>query len=403
VARIERVVVVGASLAGLRAAEALRSEGYAGRLTIVGDEAHWPPFDRPPLSKQLLTGEWDEERTRLRVSDDPALDAELLLGRRAVGLDTDRHVVTLDGGESLAYDGLVIATGARPRVLPGVHGIEGVHVLRTIDDSRSLAADFAAGHAVAVIGAGFIGCEVAAAARSRGLDVTVIEALDLPLIRILGPEMGEVVATLHRAQGVNLRLGVGVAGISRADDGAGRVERVELADGDSIEAGVVVVGIGVTPNTEWLEGTGITIDNGVVCDASLAAAGVDSVVACGDVARWPNERFGELTRIEHWTNAAEQAEHATRTLLRGASASGAFTPIPYFWSNQFGVRLQFVGTGRPDDDIVIAEGAIDERRFVAAYIRSGRTVGALCVNRANRTIAWRNHIAGDAPWPVAGE
>jgi NADPH-dependent 2,4-dienoyl-CoA reductase/sulfur reductase-like enzyme len=392
-----RAVVVGASLAGLRAAETLRREGHTGPLTIVGAEQHWPPFDRPPLSKQVLARQWDEDRGRLRV--DEGLDADLRLGRRAVALDTAGRTVTLADGTSLPYDGLVVATGAAPRMLPGIGALGGVHVLRTIEDCRRLGAELHADPPprVAVIGAGFIGCEVAATARELGLDVTLIEALPLPVVRILGERMGHVCADLHREHGVDVRLGVGVAAVA----GEGRVERVALADGSSVDADTVVVGIGVSPTTSWLEGSGVALDDGVVCDAAGAVAGVDDVVAAGDVARWPNERFGELMRVEHWTNATEMAEHAARTLLHGAAATGPFAPVPYFWSHQFGTRFQFVGTCRPDDEVVIAEGDVAERRFVAAYVRDGRTVGALCVNRANRTIPWRNHIAGEAAWPAA--
>jgi NADPH-dependent 2,4-dienoyl-CoA reductase/sulfur reductase-like enzyme len=365
----------------VRAAEALRREGFAGSLTLVGAETHWPPFDRPPLSKQVLAGTWPEDKARLRVAE--GLDATLLLGRQAVALDPAGRVVTLDDGSSLAYDGLVIATGATPRSLPGAV------TLRSIDDARALALSLSLSlltpgsrrgrrdpgvkTRLGVIGAGFIGCEVAATARGLGCEVTLVEALAWPLVTVLGEEMGRVVAALHQRNGVDVRLGAGLVAPSELD------------------ADVVVAGIGVTPNTGWLEGSGVVIDDGVVCDASLAVAGVDDVVAVGDVARWPNQRFGHAMRIEHWTNAAEQADHAARTLLH--HSTDPFVPIPYFWSHQYDTRFQFVGTGRPADDIAVVEGTIEEGRFVATYTREGVVVGALCVNRPNRTIHWQNEIA----------
>lgn len=372
----------------MRAAETLRREGYAGALTLLGAEPHWPPYDRPPLSKQLLTGVWDVERTRLRVED---FEVELRLNCTATALTPEAVIV--DGDEEVPYDGLVIATGAAPRLLVDLTPGDGVHVLRTIDDALGLKRDLERASAVTVVGAGFIGCEVAASCRTLGLDVALVEALPLPLVRVLGADVGEFCAALHRRHGVSLHLGAGVAGA----DGT----TITLSDGTVLRAGAVVVGVGVAPRTSWLEGAGLTLDNGVVCDATLAAVNTDNVVAAGDVARWPNLRFGDgLVRIEHWTNAVEQAEHAARRLLHGASA-GTFEPIPYFWSDQYETKFQFVGTGSPDDEVVIAEGALDAERFVAAYRREGRTVGALCVNAAARTIPWRAHIAGEGPWPTA--
>ena len=317
------------------------------------------------------------------------LGAQLLLGRRATALDLAGQSVTLDTGDELPFDGLVIATGAAARRLPGTGELAGVHVLRTIDDLIGLRADLAGNPRVAIIGAGFIGCEVASSCRDLGLAVTVVEGLPLPLIRVLGREMGTFASGLLRNHDVDLRLGQSVAAL----EGDGHVERVRLADGSGIEADVVVVGIGVYPNTAWLETSGLALDDGVVCDAWLRADGRPDIVAAGDVARWPNELFAELMRVEHWTNAAEQGEHAARTLLFGADASGRFTPVPYFWSDQFGTKYQFVGTARPEDEVQVVEGSMDDGKFVAAYGRNGIAVGALCLNRANRTIQWSQLIA----------
>ncbi len=393
---MDTVVVVGASLAGTRAVQALRREGHVGRILVVGAESHWPPYDRPPLSKQVLTGAWEPEKARLRV-DDP-FEAELVLGRRAVSLDLSANTVSLDDGTSLAFDGLVVATGAAARTLPGNDALAGVHVLRTIDDSEALRHDLASARRVAIIGAGFIGCEVASSCRALGLDVTLIEALDLPLVRVLGAEMGEMAAALHRANGVDLRLGVGVSAI----EGDGRVERVVLGDASVVEADVVVVGIGVLPNTAWLDGSGLEVADGVVCDEACVAVGSDGrVVAAGDVARWTNALFGISMRIEHWTNATEQAAHAVKALVHGAEAAGAFAPVPYFWSDQHGVKLQFVGTTAPGDDIVVAEGAVADGKFVAVYGRNGVTVGALCIKWPARAVPWRNAIEARATFPPA--
>ncbi|MGH9074026.1 MAG: NAD(P)/FAD-dependent oxidoreductase, partial [Acidimicrobiales bacterium] len=332
------VVVVGASLAGLRAVETLRRDGFAGRLFLVGAEEHFPPYDRPPLSKEVLTGAWEPERARLRIDD--GLDVELLLGRRAVALDLGRREVTLAGGEALGFDGLVVATGAAPRRLAGVDdGLGGVAVLRTVEDCLALRDELDKEPAVVVIGAGFIGCEVASACRSRGLEVTVVEALPLPLVRVLGQEMSEMVVGLHRDHGVGFRLGVPVAGLR----GSGRVEEVLLGGGTALPADLVVVAMGVVPETGWLAGSGLAIGDGVLLDESCTAVGVDRVVAAGDVARWHNPVFGESMRVEHWTNAAEQGEAAASSLLRGREAAEAFRPVPYFWSDQHGSRIQFVG------------------------------------------------------------
>ncbi len=387
----EPVVVVGGSLAGLRTAQALRRGGHVGPLTIVGAEAHWPPYDRPPLSKQVLVGSIEADRARLRVPDD--LDAQVITGHRAERLDLAERSVVLDDGSRLPFGGLVIATGATPRRMPGTDGLAGIHVLRTIDDSLSLRADLASARRVAVVGAGFIGCEVASSCRSLGLDVALIDALPLPLAP-LGARAGEIVRQLHLAEGVELHLAVGVAGFAGAD----RVDAVTLADGTSVEADVVVVGIGVVPATGWLEGSGLILQDGVVCDAAcLALGGEGRVVAVGDVARWPHPRYGSL-RIEHWSNAGEQASHAARALLKGGETAGAFAPVPYFWSDQFGVKLQFIGRCGVADEFAVVEGSVEDRRFVAAYGRDGVTVAALCVGSPGRLAAWQAAVSAGAPF-----
>jgi NADPH-dependent 2,4-dienoyl-CoA reductase/sulfur reductase-like enzyme len=396
---LSRVVVVGASLAGLRAAETLRTEGYAGSLTLVGAETHLP-YDRPPLSKKLLAGQLDVERTHLRRETEYGdLDLELILGQRATALDLDTRRVTFADGTGVSYDGLVIATGAAPRRLPGQPELDGVFVLRTLDDSLALRAALDAGPGrVVVIGAGFIGAEVAATARGIGLEVTMVEALAAPLERALGVEIGAVFADLHRDHGVDVRLGVGVAAI----EGEDRVERVRLTDGTVVDADIVVVGIGVAPVTDWLAGSGLEVRDGVVADAGLAA-GPPGVFAAGDVVRWYHGLLGEEVRLEHWTNAAEQGAAAARNLLVTA-AGGEATPyqaVPFFWSDQYDARIQCLGRPDPTDEVVVVHGSLVERRFVALYGRHGRLRGVLGVSLPKLVMPYRALLGRSVSWDDA--
>lgn len=380
--------IVGASLAGIRGAEALRRRGFDGRIVLLGDERHLP-YDRPPLSKQVLAGTWDADRIQLTAPDKLGdLDLDLRLGVRAERLDLERRVLTTSEGDE-AIDGLLIATGARCRTLPGTEDMEGVHVLRDLDQTMALRAELDAGPGrVVVVGAGFIGAEVAATCRGRGLDVSLVEALPTPLGRVLGDRMGEVCAEVHRGHGVDLRTGVGVQRIEAGDDG--RVSAVVLSDGSEIAADVVVVGIGVIPNTEWLEGSGLTIDDGVVCDETMLAA--PGVCAAGDVARWPNRRFDEVMRVEHWDNAIEQGLHAAERLLADDDAAAPFTPVPWFWSDQYDRKIQLAGRVRPDDDVEIVTGSPEEQRFAALYGRRGMLVGVLGFNRPRHVMQYKTMI-----------
>lgn len=388
----EPVVIVGGSLAGLRTAQALRREGHDGPLTIVSQEPHWPPYDRPPLSKQVLVGSLEPERVRLRVPDD--LRADVRTNQSAVDLDPAARTVLLDDGERLSYAALVLATGATPRRIPGGDGLAGVHVLRTIDDSLALSADLKRARRVVVVGAGFIGCEVASSCRTLGLDVAIVDLLPLPLAP-LGVPAGEIVRELHESNGVELRLGTGVAGF----EGEARVSGVRLTDGTTVDADVVVVGIGVVPSTGWLDGSGLELADGVVCDDTcLARGGYGRVAAVGDVARWEHPRYGS-SRIEHWTNAGEQASHVAKVLVHGPDVAGSFAPVPYFWSDQFGKKLQFVGTCGHDDDFEILEGSVHDGRWVAAYGRDGITVAALCLDWPARLAPWQALVADGAPFP----
>jgi 3-phenylpropionate/trans-cinnamate dioxygenase ferredoxin reductase component len=392
------ITVVGASLAGLRAAEELRGRGYDGPLTVVGDEVH-QPYDRPPLSKQVLAGEWEADRLPLTVAHAEGLeglDIDWRLGVRATGLDLAGRTVALEDGGTVPFDGLVIATGATPRTLPGTGHLAGVHTLRTIDDCldvrQALDTD---PKRVVVVGGGFIGAEVAATCRTRGLEVTLLEALPVPLGRALGDEIGAVMADLHRDHGVDVRLGVGVEGLD-GDAAGGRVERVRLADGSVVEADLVVVGVGVVPNTGWLEGSGLTLDNGVVCDETTLAA--PGVVAAGDVARWPSRRFGELMRVEHWDNAITMGAHAARRLLGEVEP---YDPVPWFWSDQYDRKIQLAGRSSDADEVRVVDGSTDERRFVALYRRGDRLTGVLAMNRPRPLLTYRRLIERGASWDEA--
>jgi 3-phenylpropionate/trans-cinnamate dioxygenase ferredoxin reductase component len=383
---MKRIVVVGGSLAGLRAVEALRRSGYEGRLTMIGAEP-WLPYDRPPLSKEMLSGEWERDKTVLRKTPYEELELELRLGVPAVALNLGDHTVMLAEGTCVPYDGLVIATGSTPRRLPNQPELDGVVLLRTIDDCADIRERLLQSPRVCVIGAGFIGAEVAASCRARRLDVTLLEALPAPMVRGLGERLGNLLGDLHRDQGVDLRCGVTVAGF----EGAGRVERVRLDDGTAIDADLVVVGVGVIPATDWLEGSGLQIENGVVCDETLLAA--PDVVAAGDVARWPNLMFdGDLMRLEHWTNAIEQGVAAAHRLLGGEGGAQPFAPVPFVWSDQYDVKIQTSGCFGADDQMEVVHGSLEERRFTAIFGRAGRLVGALAFSMPRQLMQYRRMV-----------
>ena len=402
---MKRVVIVGASLAGLTAAETLRDERFDGEITLIGDEPE-APYDRPPLSKQLLTGEWDVDRLPLRSDDEfGKLGLEFLGGRTADGLDVDDRIVRLEDGEQVGFDGLIIATGARPLRLPVARELEGVHTLRSQTDALQIRSDLEQAGRAAVIGAGFIGAEVASSARARGVDVTMIEALSAPMIGPLGEELAAWARGLHAEAGVRMRFNTKVLDLI----GGSRVEAVELDDGSTIEADTVIVGIGVRPNVEWLQDSGLTIGDGVLCDQNCRAAPM--IYAAGDVARWPNElfmhfRYGEpqrTMRIEHWTNAVEQGMAAARNLLlesRGDRPE-AFAPVPYFWSDQHGLSIMASGITSPRDEVRVVHGTLQSNRFAAIYGLRGYLTGVVAVGWPRMLRRYQALIREQVSWEEA--
>ncbi|GAB3615934.1 FAD/NAD(P)-binding oxidoreductase [Okibacterium endophyticum] len=355
----ERMVVVGGGVAAIRTIESARAAGFTGHITLVSDEGH-PPYERPPLSKQVLTGNYDERILFPRSTAElEQLDVTYRLNTRAESLDRGRMAVRLHDGSDVYYDYLAIATGARARTLPFDHP-PGVYTIRTIEDSLEISAELAYRPRVAVVGAGFIGLEVASTARALGCDVTLIESGRVPLVRALGQTMGVHCAALHESRGVNVLTRGRVVGFTSSD----RVTGVVLDDG-ILPVDLVVVGIGAIPNVEWLYGSGLTIANGVLCDAGGRADESGRVFALGDVAAWWDPRTGRHVRHEHWTSAGDQANHIGK-LIAGAEPPELVSP-PYFWSDQHGVKIQMAGTASDTDDLTVLHGSLPEGRFLAAY------------------------------------
>ncbi|MDG9720242.1 NAD(P)/FAD-dependent oxidoreductase [Streptomyces sp. DH24] len=382
------VVIVGASVGGSRVAAALREAGHPGPVTLVDPDPD-APYDRPPLSKQILAGDWDAERASL---GDPAQWGATRHVAAAAGLDTAERVLRLDDGTRLGYDRLVLACGAAPRPLPGMPR-GGVHVLRTLADCHGLRADLdriGDDGRLVVVGGGFVGAEVASTARARGIDVTVVEALPAPLSGLLGEEVAAELALLHRDNGVRLLCGTSVAGLV----GGPAVTGVRLGDGSTLPADAVVVGIGVRPNTGWLAGSGIALDTdgGVLCDEYGAADADRTVYAVGDVARCHDPLLGRHLRVEHWTNAVEQAEAVARTLAGPEPV--AHRHEFFVWSDQYGVKITLLGRPDPGDetDVVRADGP--RRRFAVAYRRGARLTAVLTVNWPKALVVARRSLAG---------
>ncbi|WP_018544170.1 NAD(P)/FAD-dependent oxidoreductase [Streptomyces sp. LaPpAH-108] len=366
--QVRSVLVVGASASGLATAEALRRKGFGGTLTLVGAEAE-TPYDRPPLSKQVLSGAWEPQRAQLRSAEALArLDAEFVLGEQAVALDADRLRVTTEAGRTLAADAVVIATGVGARLLPGQRGVRGVHAIRTLADSVALRAELVAARRVVVLGDGVLGAEAAATARQGGAEVTLAGPQPAPLTRQLGHTTAQHLAALHRDHGVKLHGGVLPEDLHTRD---GRVTGVRLSDGTELEADVVITAIGSLPATGWLDGSGLTVDDGVVCDAHCRAA--PGVWAVGDVARWHHRGLGRPLRLENRTNASEQALAVAADIL---GQGRPYTPVPYFWTDQFDTKIQVHGLVPPEAEATVVDGDAGTGRFV---VRLDGPAGPECV------------------------
>ena len=392
--QLSKVVVVGAGVAGVRAAETLRLEGYDGALTIVGAERQ-APYHRPPLSKKLLTGE--VHRAGVDMAPQFDLDARVLRAVSAVGLDIgSRTVHARDDGQDLAlpFDGLVIATGAVARQWQGGPVPDGVLLLRTVEDCLAIRERLKSRPRVVVVGGGFIGAEVAASCRSLGLQVVLVVKAAGPLQSALGAELAPRWAQLHRQHGVELRMGVGVDTFV----GDGRVQAVRLTDGSEVSADLVLIGLGVTPCTDWLNGSGLRVDDGVICDAVGAAEGATDVVAAGDVARWWHPLYQRHLRIEHWDHAARQGAAAAQTLLAGPDRAQAYDEVPYFWSDLYDVKVQMLGVPTDYDAFEVLEGDHDNGEFVAAYGRGGQTIAVLATI-PGRVYDYRDAIRTGAHFP----
>lgn len=379
------VVIVGGGLAAARTAEQLRRSEYAGAITIVSDEGHLP-YDRPPLSKEVLRAETDD------VTLKPAEfytenNITVLLGNGAKSVDTDSRTLTLADGTQLGYDELIIATGLVPKRIPSFPDLPGIHVLRNFDESLALRQEAGTARRAVVVGAGFIGCEVAASLRKLGVEVVLVEPQPAPLASVLGQQIGELVTRLHRAEGVDVRCGVGVSEVSGDD----RVRKLTLGDGTELDADIVVVGIGSHPATEWLADSGLEIDNGVVCDEA-GRASAPHVWAIGDVASW-RDNVGGQVRVEHWSNVADQARVLVPTML--GQQPPAAVSVPYFWSDQYDVKIQALGEPEATDTVHIVED--DGRKFLAYYERDGVVVGVVGGGFPGKVMKVRAKIAAGAP------
>jgi 3-phenylpropionate/trans-cinnamate dioxygenase ferredoxin reductase component len=379
------IVIVGGGLAAARTAEQLRRSEYTGPITIVSDEDHLP-YDRPPLSKEVLRAETDDVTLKpAEFYDENKIT--VVLGKGARTVNTDAKTLTLTDGSELGYDELIIATGLVPKRIPAFPDLPGIHVLRSIDESMKLRHEAGSARRAVVVGAGFIGCEVAASLRGLGVDVVLVEPQPAPLASVLGEQIGALVARLHRAEGVDVRCGVGVGDLR----GTEKVEKVVLSDGTELDADLVVVGIGSHPATAWLQGSGIEVDNGVVCDA-VGRASAPHVWAIGDVASWRNT-VGHQVRVEHWSNVADQARALVPAML-GQDAPAAVT-VPYFWSDQYDVKIQCLGEPEATDTVHVVED--DGRKFLAFYERDGVVAGVVGGGMPGKVMKVRAKIAAGAP------
>ncbi|MFJ2188796.1 NAD(P)/FAD-dependent oxidoreductase [Kitasatospora sp. NPDC087861] len=397
---LREVAVVGAGAAGLHAVEALRRAGYDGRLTLIGAETE-PPYDRPPLSKHLLGGQWQPDRLALRAPQAlRELDLDLRLGVRAERLDRQGRAVQLADGHRVRCEAVILATGVRPRRLPGAEApLAGAHVLRTLADALALRDELRPSVRLLVVGGGLLGAEAAATAVGLGAEVTWLVSTAAPLAAVLGTETAALLAGLHREHGVRIRQGVARAVTERH----GRATGVRLADGSHVAADAVLMAIGSEPATEWLADSGVPLDDGVACDAYCAAG--PGVWAAGDAASWPDPRTGRRRRLEQRTNATEQALHAARNLLAGPdSARQPYDPVPYLWTDQYGLRVQAYGSPGDADRFEVVDGSLTERRFAAACARDGLlrgAVGIACARALRGQL--RAQLAAHGPWPPGAQ
>lgn len=378
-------MIVGGGLAAARTAEQLRRAEYAGPITIVSDEVHLP-YDRPPLSKEVLRSEIDDTALKPRDWYDEK-DITLRLGQAATGIDTAAQTVALADGTSLGYDELVIATGLVPRRIPSLPDLDGIRVLRSFDECMALRTHASSAKKAVVVGAGFIGCEVAASLRGLGVDVVLVEPQPTPLASVLGEQIGALVTRLHRDEGVDVRTGIGVAEVC----GQGHVDTVVLTDGTEVPADLVVVGIGSHPATDWLDGSGIEVDNGVVCDES-GRTSAPHVWALGDVASW-RDAAGHQVRVEHWSNVADQTRVVVPAMLGREVPSTVV--VPYFWSDQYDVKIQCLGEPEATDTVHIVED--DGRKFLAYYERDGALVGVVGGGLPGKVMKVRAKVAAAVP------
>jgi NADPH-dependent 2,4-dienoyl-CoA reductase/sulfur reductase-like enzyme len=391
--RTARVIVVGAGLAGLRVVKGLRAAGFGGRIVVV-EPAEALPADRPPLSKQVLTGEWEPADAVVADAEElELLGVHVRLGTAAVGLDLEHRALRVSSGAKLRYDALVLATGAAARPLAVLAGLPGCHVLRDEHDALALRAALAPGRRLVVVGAGVLGVEIASSARALGAEVALVDLADAPLVRAVGPELGRRWTGLLEAHGVELHLGTSVVAASAR----GGELRLVLAGGAELPADAVVAAIGAEPATDWLRGSGLRIADGVVCDAYCAAA--PRVYAAGDVARWA-PAGSETLRLEHWTNAAEQAAAVAENVLwelQGRPAERRpFRPVPYVWSDHFGQRLQVLGLPGAGDELTLVHDDPGAGALLAVFGRGGRATAVAAVRRPRDLARCRPLLAAEA-------
>lgn len=394
------VVIVGAGAAGLGTAEALRRSGHRGPIRMIGAEPH-QPYDRPPLSKQVLSGSWEPDRAQLRTAEHLlGLDVELLLDDEALALDSDKRLVSTANRRQLTGDAVVIATGVRPRELPGLSAITGVQTFRSLDDALMLRLGLRTARRLVVLGDGVLGAEIAATARSLGTDVTLVGPQPAPLSLQLGPLIGEELAALHHEHGVRLRPG---RQLDRLITESGQVVEVVLDDGEHLCTDLVVVAVGSVPNTGWLSDSGLELDDqdrSVRCDAACRA--VDGIYAVGDVARWQHLGLGRSIRLENRTNAGEQALAVARNLLTAGEPT-PFRPVPYFWTDQFELKIQTYGFPSPRAAVTLLDGDLDDRRFVLQYTEGGRVTAVVGCNMPKQTRQHRRRVVEslrDQPEPA---